>query len=182
MEKHIKHRKIVISTIINTHWGALFLLCIKLFLFLLRSNTLFNFFVFADHRIKGDFDITIPRRIIMESDVLKSKSIHKRSIPSSNNEKDLLYSITAFNQTFYMHLTPKNDFIAPHFVLEYQRKSTISETWIQSHNQHKSCYHTGKVDGDPNSVVSVSICNYMVSKKSVFLCGYKHHSTQSCIE
>ena len=105
-------------------------------------------------------DVTIPQQIKMDRQKLKMEGA------KLNIKNHISYRIIAFNKTFNVVLNAKHEFIAPHYVLEYQQKLQVHESWIKQHNKYKDFFHLGEVLGDPDSMVSLSISNNNLVSRS----------------
>ncbi len=75
--------------------------------------------------------------------------------------KDAYYKLQAFGQHLELQLLPNREFIAPSLVIQHL---DINTTWLSKERDvGLHCFHSGKVAGDPDSMVAVSLCNHMVS-------------------
>lgn len=75
----------------------------------------------------------------------------------------VFYQIQAFGRAFHLELTPDEDFISPHLVVEHVDRE---ESWLDREEDlpvGTGCFHRGAVRGDSSSDVVVSICDSMVS-------------------
>ena len=64
-----------------------------------------------------------------------------------------------FQDTLQLQLIPASDFLSPGFVI--QRVSGNS-TWLEEIG-HLECFYSGYVEGEEDSVVSLAVCDGMVS-------------------
>ncbi|CAF1296489.1 unnamed protein product, partial [Didymodactylos carnosus] len=80
------------------------------------------------------------------------------------------YRINGFNQTFDLLLFNDDSFISPTFVVQHFDEN---RTWITRDIVH--CYYSGLVNHDPNSKVTLSLCNGMLG-------SFLYHDTEYYIE
>ena len=76
----------------------------------------------------------------------------------------MLYTLEAFGEKFELELEPFNEFIAPSLLVQYvgtKESRIIADSDLDTH-----CFHRGKVRGDPDSAVSLSVCHSLVSTPS----------------
>ena len=90
-----------------------------------------------------------------------SHFLNKRSADSGRKNDRIFYSFDAFGRTFRLTLSPHIGFVAPGLRLHHL---DVNNTWVGDEAAESAhCYHRGSVDGDPNSVVVVSVCEQLVS-------------------
>lgn len=79
-----------------------------------------------------------------------------------SREGEVSYNLAApllFEDDLLLHMIPAKDFISPGFVI--QRVSGNS-TWLEEID-HLECFYSGYVEGEEDSVVSIAVCDGMVS-------------------
>lgn len=90
-----------------------------------------------------------------------SHFLNKRSADSGRKNDRIFYSFDAFGRTFRLTLSPHIGFVAPGLRLHHL---DVNNTWVGDEAAESAhCYRRGSVDGDPNSVVVVSVCEQLVS-------------------
>ncbi|XP_072310345.1 A disintegrin and metalloproteinase with thrombospondin motifs 8-like isoform X2 [Eucyclogobius newberryi] len=79
------------------------------------------------------------------------------------SEEQPRFVLSAFSEDLRLNLIPDTSFLSPHFSIQRIRSgvpaldSTINRT-EESEGHLRSCFYSGKVDGDPGSVVALSLC------------------------
>ncbi len=68
------------------------------------------------------------------------------------------YQIYGFNQIFVLSLVKDETFLSPSFLIQYFNEN---QTWINRDIQH--CFYKGYVNENQLSIVSISLCNGLVS-------------------
>ena len=114
------------------------------------------------------YEVVIPTRTNEQGDVHPSDRhfLSKRSAGGDAdgermNDRILFYSVVAFGRTFRLTLSPHVEFVAPGLRLHHL---DVNSTWMGEEAADTAhCYHQGSVNGDPNSVAVVSVCEQLVS-------------------
>ena len=108
-------------------------------------------------RKAGTFDDVIPSRYADDTIDVISEDLNDYVNHSVAN-----YSLVAFGEHFIFHLTPFDNFLAPHYSLRYLGDS---EEERKVHPEvPKHCFYSGYVDGNVEHKVVVSLCRGLVSK------------------
>ena len=78
-----------------------------------------------------------------------------------------VYELSAFGRRMSLRLrSSPTSLVSPSFVVQHL---TDNETWLATYDGNSSasdrwrCFHEGQVDGDPQSIVVLSTCSYLVS-------------------
>lgn len=93
-----------------------------------------------------DLDFCIPHRVEEHE-----KHLHRRA--EQMNETHTVFTISAFKQDFYLHLTPDSSFIAPGNVL-----SALTAPSGPATADLRECFYSGDVNADPDSFAALSLC------------------------
>ena len=84
-----------------------------------------------------------------------------------DDQSGLFYQLEAFGKRFDLHLTPNEDFIAPNLVVQHL---DVNETWLSDDDDvGRHCFHSGQIQGDPQSVAAISVCNHLVSTRMYYI-------------
>uniref|UniRef100_A0A673C020 ADAM metallopeptidase with thrombospondin type 1 motif, 15b n=1 Tax=Sphaeramia orbicularis TaxID=375764 RepID=A0A673C020_9TELE len=77
------------------------------------------------------------------------------------SEEQPRYILSAFGQDLTLSLIPDTSFIAPYFTIQRIKARDVGSlrSTKESEGQLRSCFYSGNVDHDQNSVVAVSLCS-----------------------
>ncbi|XP_004438538.1 PREDICTED: A disintegrin and metalloproteinase with thrombospondin motifs 15 [Ceratotherium simum simum] len=76
--------------------------------------------------------------------------------PEDSGDQGLIFQITAFQEDFYLHLTPDAQFLAPAFATEHLGVPIQGLTG--SSPDLRRCFYSGDVNAERNSFAAVSLC------------------------
>ncbi|XP_024413270.2 A disintegrin and metalloproteinase with thrombospondin motifs 15 [Desmodus rotundus] len=79
-----------------------------------------------------------------------------RQGPEDPGDQGLIYQITAFQEDFYLHLTPDAQFLAPAFATEHL--GVPLQGFTGSSPDLRRCFYSGDVNAEPDSFAAVSLC------------------------
>ena len=91
-----------------------------------------------------------------------ARAARDREEEARTTPSEVSYRVNAplmFKDTLQLQLIPASDFLSPGFVI--QRVSGNS-TWLEEIGQLE-CFYSGYVEGEEDSVVSLAVCDGMVS-------------------
>ena len=105
--------------------------------------------------------------IVLSDDDVVLKDDAERRRTSDDVDDDKFYTLEAFGEKFELELQPFSDFISPSLLVQYYGRN--ESRIMPEAESHRHCFHRGKVRGDPNSTVSLSVCHNLVSTKPSIL-------------
>lgn len=76
--------------------------------------------------------------------------------PEDSRDQGLIFQITAFQEDFYLHLTPDAQFLAPAFATEHL--GVPLQGLIRSSPDLRRCFYSGDVNAEPDSFAALSLC------------------------
>ncbi|KAK2099785.1 A disintegrin and metalloproteinase with thrombospondin motifs 15 [Saguinus oedipus] len=76
--------------------------------------------------------------------------------PEDSRDQGLIFQITAFQEDFYLHLTPDAQFLAPAFATEHL--GVPLQGFTGGSSDLRRCFYSGDVNSEPDSFAAVSLC------------------------
>ena len=104
-----------------------------------------------------------------------ARAARDREEEARTTPSEVSYRVNAplmFKDTLQLQLIPASDFLSPGFVI--QRVSGNS-TWLEEIGQLE-CFYSGYVEGEEDSVVSLAVCDGMVSGHFFLFVVLRHFS------
>ena len=115
-----------------------------------------------------EMEIVYPRRLGNPSpDFMRSGSTRQRRDDNSDPQSQWLslqvYRIRAFNRDFLLTVNPRENFLAPNFVVQHLRDN---DTWVTpsmegNNSEWQRCFYSGIVNYERDSNAALSLCRGM---------------------
>lgn len=99
-----------------------------------------------------EWEVVVP---IRRDPDINGRHYYRRGTEDSGDQ-GLIFQITAFQQDFYLHLTPDAQFLAPAFATEYL--GVPLQRLTGSSLDLRRCFYSGYVNAEPDSFAAVSLC------------------------
>lgn len=99
-----------------------------------------------------EWEVVVP---IRRDPDINGRHYYRRGTEDSGDQ-GLIFQITAFQQDFYLHLTPDTQFLAPAFATEYL--GVPLQRLTGSSLDLRRCFYSGYVNAEPDSFAAVSLC------------------------
>ena len=111
-----------------------------------------------------DVEVVVPSRLDTDGHSVTHGRhfLHTHEALTSDDDTDAYYYFEAYGQQLYLDLTPNRAFLSPSLVVSYIGLNGTEDVQIESSPLGAHCFYTGTVQGDPSSVVSLSICHSLV--------------------
>lgn len=100
----------------------------------------------------SDQEVVVPIRLDPD---INGRHYYRRG-PEDSGDQGLIFQIAAFQEDFYLHLTPDAQFLAPAFATEYLGDSL--QELAASALDLRRCFYSGDVNAEPDSFAAVSLC------------------------
>lgn len=97
-------------------------------------------------------EVVVPIRLDPD---INGRRYYRRG-PEDSEDQGLIFQITAFQEDFYLHLTPDAQFLAPAFATEHL--GVPLQGLIESSPDLRRCFYSGDVNAEPDSFAAVSLC------------------------
>lgn len=97
-------------------------------------------------------EVVVP--ILLDPDI-NGRQYYRRG-PEDPGEQGLIFQITAFQEDFYLHLTPDAQFLAPAFASEHLGVPLQGRP--ANSPDLRRCFYSGDVNAEPDSFAAVSLC------------------------
>ncbi|XP_014392532.1 PREDICTED: A disintegrin and metalloproteinase with thrombospondin motifs 15 [Myotis brandtii] len=92
--------------------------------------------------------------ILLDPDI-NGRQYYRRG-PEDPGAQGLIFQITAFQEDFYLHLTPDAQFLAPAFATEHL--GVPLQGLPANSPDLRRCFYSGDVNAEPDSFAAVSLC------------------------
>lgn len=97
-----------------------------------------------------EIDFCMPVRLDHQK---SEKHLHRRA--EKINETQVNFRLSAFQHSFYLHLTPDSSFLVRDSV---QPESGSSAATASAATDFRHCFYSGDVNADPDSLAALSLC------------------------
>ncbi|KAM6171965.1 A disintegrin and metalloproteinase with thrombospondin motifs 15 [Erethizon dorsatum] len=97
-------------------------------------------------------EVVVPIRLDPD---INGRHYYRRG-PEDSGDQGLIFQIAAFQEDFYLHLTPDAQFLAPAFATEYLGDPL--QELAASTLDLRRCFYSGDVNAEPDSFAAVSLC------------------------
>lgn len=110
----------------------------------------------ADGGAEPEREVVVP--ILLDPDLNGRQYYRRGPEDPPGAEQGLIFQITAFQEDFYLHLTPDAQFLAPAFATEHLGGVPLQGRPAAAAQDLRRCFYSGDVNAEPDSFAAVSLC------------------------